>query len=266
MEKIKVSAVILAAFFIVSCGDSKEASGEIRAVSIAPSVTELMIYLELEDRLVGVSRFCPLTNLPVVSDLVSVDTEAVLSAGANLVIASYSGNYPEEIESLEALGLFSLILEEHALSDIISNVSILAKTFGVDAEEKIFELSQKLNEASFNAAARADTPSAMVWISFAPIFSVTETTFGGDILKIAGFSNVVVSSVQYPQLSAEEVLALDADVLILMSSMSNTEAEISAYLSRLGKAPEIFYVDDNAFSRPSTGAIDLALELSETEF
>lgn len=236
-----------------------------RVVSLAPSVTELIYAIGESDKLVGVTRFCDLpggvTNLPRVGDMTAVDYETVLRLKPDLVVASYSGNVRENVERLKAMGLRVLTLKERTVIDILSNVAVLGDTFGTDTTALRESLSERLARAG-RIAEGVRHPAAMVVISADPIYSASTRTFVSDLIERAGYSNVVNSPVAYPVIDRENFLRYKPEVLLVSSELADEEDSISNFAASLGVDCRIVTVNADRLSRPSTGAIDLVLEMA----
>lgn len=269
MEK-QLKLVIILSLLFASCV-KKTASGstdEFRVVCLAPSAAELVAFVGAQDRIAGVTRFCDyppeLTNLPVVGDMTTVDYEAILRLDPSLVIASYSGNSRESAERLEGMGFEVLTLRESKVADIISNVAILGDVFGTDTIALRESLSDKLEKASFlNALRSSIPPSAMVVISIDPIYAASSDTFVGDVIKLAGYSNVVHSPVAYPMIDRENLLRYAPDVLIVSDELAGEEESLQKMISGLGMDCELIFVDADRLSRPGPRVFDLIVELAE---
>jgi iron complex transport system substrate-binding protein len=80
-----------------------------RIVSLAPNITEMIYFLGLEERLVGVTQFSyfpkEAQKKPKVGVYTGVNIEKVVTLSPDLVIATADGNRREDVEMLEEAGI-----------------------------------------------------------------------------------------------------------------------------------------------------------------
>jgi iron complex transport system substrate-binding protein len=84
-----------------------------RIVSLAPSLTRQIYDLQSQDRLVGVTSFCPenAKGKQVIGSLTMLNFEKILSLKPDLVLASTDSNKKNDIEKLKKLGIKVEIFE-----------------------------------------------------------------------------------------------------------------------------------------------------------
>ena len=80
-----------------------------RIVSLAPSVTEILFALGAGDRVVGVTDFCSYpaeaASRARIGGLINPDIERIVSLRPDLAIATTAGNYLDDAERLERVGI-----------------------------------------------------------------------------------------------------------------------------------------------------------------
>jgi iron complex transport system substrate-binding protein len=198
-----------------------------RIVSLAPSLTETVYALGLQDHLVGDTDFC---DYPVdaqkktkVGGAINPSLEQIAALHPDLVLVTKSFNRLETVNSLDGLGISSYATDPHTVEGIISSTKKLADLLGApeagvsvaaDMQRRLAELQQRLATL---------TPKRVlfnVWTQ--PLISVGKHTFIADALRLAGAVSIVDSDQDWPQVSLEEVARLQPDFLVFAASHSES--------------------------------------------
>ena len=193
-----------------------------RIVSMAPSLTETLIALELEDRIVGVTRYCPSVDGALeVGGYFDPSYEAILSLDPDLVIVMQS--HDELHRRLGDLGLDTLRVDQHDIEGILASVEIIAVRCGIEerGRDLVADLRAALDEVAA-AVKGLDRPRALVVVGRSPgggrvgaLWVAAEDTFYDDVIRLAGGVNAISSTaIRYPELSREGLIAVDADVIL----------------------------------------------------
>lgn len=104
-----------------------------RIVSTSPDLTEILCALGLFEDLVGVSRFCDwppeVKILPVVSDFISLDANALEEVRPDIVVCS---TYVQKdiVQELTRRHVRTLVLHPHNLQGVFDNIRLLGDLFG----------------------------------------------------------------------------------------------------------------------------------------
>ncbi|MGC8765026.1 MAG: ABC transporter substrate-binding protein [Brevinematia bacterium] len=235
---------------------------EKRVITLAPNLTEMIYFLGLEEHLIANTTYCnypeEAKKMPKIGDLWNFDVEKILEYNPDFVLASFSGNSKTGVEKLESFGIKVYTLKEEKVSDILSNIAFIANLFGISADEKINYLSGKLKMLPAPSVKR----KTLFLLSIKPYYSVSTNTFISDVLRLAGFDNVIASKVRYPMLSEENIAEMDFNTLIVTSRLKSEEKYLRKRLFELGKNPKIFFVDEDRISRPGPRIFDVIVELS----
>jgi iron complex transport system substrate-binding protein len=193
-----------------------------RIVSMAPSLTETLMALDLEDRIVGVTRYCPdVAGAEVVGGYFDPNFEAIVALGPDLIVLMQS--HDELRRRFDVLGLDTLQVDQHDVAGVLGSVLAIADRCGVGGRglEVVTELEAKLAEVSA-VVAEVDRPRVLVVVGREPgdgrigsLWAAGNDTFYDDVLRIGGGVNVIrTGGIRYPELSREGILALDPDVIL----------------------------------------------------
>lgn len=245
-----------------------------RIVSLAPSITELVYYLEREDWLVGVSTYCDYPpaarSLQKVGGLLDTNFELLLRVEPSLVLA-VAQNESAELEPLsERLARFSipkLYTPQRTLEELYTSIQHIGDA--LDRSERAGELVSALQrELHSLRAVRGRRYRSLVLffesISEASAYAAGPSSFEADILEALGLTNVVSSGSAYQQISLEGLLALDPEVIFVIAPdvpQHAAEEKVRqfiapvAHLARITKMKR-FVLTNAAHVRPGPRTLD----------
>jgi iron complex transport system substrate-binding protein len=198
-----------------------------RIVSLAPSLTETIYALGLQDRLVGDTDYCDYPpdaqKKTKVGGAINPSLEQIVALRPDLVLVTKSLNLIGTVHALDNLGVSSYGTDPHTVQEIISSTERLAGVLGVpeagaalgaDLEHHLAELQQRLNGLP---------PRRVLFIVWSdPLISAGKNTFIADALRLAGATSIVDSAQDWPHMSLEEVVRLQPDFLIFAESHSDS--------------------------------------------
>ena len=189
---------------------------------MAPSLTETLLALDLGDRVVGVTRYCPDVEGAVsVGGYFDPSYETILSLDPDLVIVMQS--HDELHRRLTDLGLETLRVDQHDVEGILVSVDGIAERCGVVERGRglVGRLRSALGEVSA-AVDGLERPRTLVVVGREPgggklgtLWAAAGDTFYDDVIRLAGGVNAIsATAIRYPELSREGLIAIDADVIL----------------------------------------------------
>ena len=193
-----------------------------RIVAMAPSLTETLLALDLGDRVVGLTRYCPpVPGAVSIGGYFDPSYEAILSLEPDLVVLMQS--HDELHRRLGELGLNTLRVDQHDVEGILASIVTIAARCGVEQRGRDFEASLRteLDEIS-RAVSGRERPTTLVVVGRQPgggkigsLWAAAGDTFYDDVLDLAGGVNAITNTgIRYPELSREGLLAVDPDVVL----------------------------------------------------
>jgi len=218
-----------------------------RIISLVPSQTDLLHHLELDDEVVGITKFCIHPNSwfqdkPRVGGTKKLDFEKIESLQPDLIIGNKEENTKEEIELLRKeypVWLSDIDTMEEAI-DMIDQLGVITNTI-----PKAQTLIHKIFEAQANLPKSDKTVLYFIWDE--PKMVAGKKTFIDAMLKEAGFINCV-SEERYPNLSENEIMNLNPDFIFLSSEpFPFKEKQQHDYQKAFPKA-QVELVDGELFS------------------
>jgi cobalamin transport system substrate-binding protein len=253
-----------------------------RVVSLAPSLTESIYALGMEDLLVGDTDYCDYPadamNKHKVGGAINPSLEEIAALKPDLVLVIKSLNRPETVQQLDRLGIAAYATDPHTMDEIRSSVRRLAEVLGNLPAGQTLDASLLQQETALRKKLQGVAPKRVLFIVWTdPLISVGKHTFIADALEHAGAISVVQSSQDWPQMSLEEMVRLQPEFLVFASGHSEA---VSRDMEALAKRPgwneleavkhRKFAVISDAVNRPAprlfSAVKDLARQLHPEAF
>lgn len=191
-----------------------------RIVSIGASNTEFLFALGAGDRVVGVDDFSDEPPAALRKEKVGgvrVNLEKVASLRPDLVITIRFSD--GTVERLAAGGAVVLVVDPQGLADVPRSATLIGQAIGADGRALADGITRRLQAVRERAAAIAAKPRVFHEVDAtdpAKPFTVGPGSFVHDLIELAGGANVAARSASpYPQLSAEELVRADPEVIVL---------------------------------------------------
>ncbi len=192
-----------------------------RIVSLVPSVTEVLFALGVEDRVVGVTRFCnypPRAQAkPKVGGYADPSLEAIAALSPDLVFAAADATKPALVRRLQALGIPVFVVYPRSLEGTVEMIRQVGRAADApDAGERLAgELEATIAEVRSRVAG-LPRPRVLLCIMVRPLVVAGPDTLGHDLIETAGGRNVVPPGpARYPTWGPESLLGADPDVIVV---------------------------------------------------
>jgi iron complex transport system substrate-binding protein len=194
-----------------------------RIVSIGPSITEFLFALGAGPRVVGADDFSDEPAAAKAIDKVggiNVNFEKVVSLRPDLVlIVKFSDG---TIEKLASAGLVVLVVDPQSVGDVARTATLLGRAVGAEGEALARDIQKKVDDVRARIAPATTRPRVYHEIDASDptkIFTVGPGSYINDLIEIAGGTNIAAKTTSaYPQLSAEEILRSDPEVIVLAAA------------------------------------------------
>lgn len=190
-----------------------------RIVSLVPSQTELLFHLGLDERVVGITKFCIHPEIwfrtkKRVGGTKTVHPEIVDSLKPDLIIANKEENTKEQIDLLQEkypLWVSDICRLEDSL-DMIERIGEITGTISeaVEIKKAIENEFKELNPIKHRPGV-----AYMIWKE--PYMVAGGDSFIHDMLTRCGFDNVFAKSRRYPEISLEDLQSACPQFVFLSS-------------------------------------------------
>lgn len=201
-----------------------------RIISLAPSNTEIVYALGLEDRLVGVTEYCnyppDAKNKAKIGGFSTVDMEKVVALQPDLVLAT-DIHSKSVTPLLQKVGFNVVTLYPKTLNGVIGDIDLVGKITG--KENTASELTASLNKRIQAVASAAINPAAvrplrtLLIIWYDPLMVAGAGTLPDDMLKVAGGKNIASDMMGYSSIGLETIISRDPEVIIVPSDMGQPD-------------------------------------------
>ncbi len=244
-----------------------------RLISLAPSITEILYFLELGDRIVGVTSFCnyppEVNNKPRIGTYWEFNLEAILALKPDLVLAmAYQGEGERSLKVLRHWKIPIYLGRADTLPELFRLIEDLARLTGQEevARRKLPPLRARAQrvEARVKGLAR---PRVLLEIDQEPLITVGRPSIQGDLIQRAGGLNIAGKIDQrYPVFNLEEVLKSQPDIILFtgMASSATLPGRMNFWrrwtMLPAVKSGRLLWVEPDLVDRPGPRLVD-GLEL-----
>ena len=251
-----------------------------RIVSLAPSNTEILYALGLEDRIVGVTDYCnypPETaDKPKVGGYSTINIEKVLAADPDLVFAA-TGNTEDVVDRLRALGMTVVTLNPLTVDDVLRDTELVGAATGQEEQAAacVEELQARIVAVTDTTETLAERPSVAHVVWYDPIWVSGGETFQDEVITMAGGTNTFDSIEGWGIVGLEEFITADPEYIFVSSGtgMGNGGYDIvygyfmnEPRMQRLDavRNGHVYVVDADTISRGSPRIVDALEEVAAT--
>lgn len=220
-----------------------------RIVSLVPSQTELLYDLGLEDRVVGITKFCVhpkcwFYEKQRVGGTKQVKLERILDLKPDLIIGNKEENTRADIETLaKHYPVWMSDIED--LPDALAMIREVGHLVG--KKEAAANLAQQI-DSSFEALQQLPPRRVAYFIWQKPLMVAAPQTFIDTILKRWGLQNCFAHKERYPVITLAELQEAQPDYIFLSSEpFPFKEKHLETFRATCPKA-EVCLVDGELFS------------------
>ncbi|MDR1784163.1 MAG: helical backbone metal receptor [Endomicrobium sp.] len=206
-----------------------------RIVSLAPSVTESLYELGVEQFIVGITVYCPkgMIKKEVVGTLLEPNVEKVILLNPDLIILTKEGNTKATAEKFERLGFEVYIVEiAESFNEICVNYFNLAKKLNrVKDGKRVVSTARRLLERIYNKLKSFDELRIFWEIGARPLFTLGRQSFINDYNYYTRTVNVYEDfNVRYFNVNIENVIRQNPDIIVLVNMGDvNNDKEVARW-------------------------------------
>ena len=249
-----------------------------KIISLAPSNTEILYALYMEDRLVGVTEHCDYPEAakdkPKIGGFSTVDIEKVVEIQPDLILAT-NIHKKEVIPSLERLGLTVVCLDPTTLEEVLEAIILVGQCTGEEDEASrlVAEMRNRIKRVTGKTVTLPEVqrPRVFYILWHEPLMTVGSGTRIHELIVKAGGTNIAQDPAgDYPTISLEAVILANPQVLIAGSGHGTgedlpfqfalTEPRLKDIDAR--RNDRIYEIDSNLTSRPGPRIVDGLEELA----
>lgn len=221
----------------------------LRIISLVPSQTELLFDLGLEERVVGITKFCIHPNewyrtKSRIGGTKNVNFDKIAELKPDLIIGNKEENSKGDIEELEKH--YPVWMSD--IETIYDAIEMIEKVSHItNKDEKGKELIRQITTARQKVVVPEKKDKVLYFIWKNPWMVVGKRTFIDEMLAASGLENIVYQE-RYIELTNEEVRQLDPALVYLSSEPFPFKEEHVEELQQLLPQAKIKIVDGEMFS------------------
>ncbi len=243
-----------------------------RIVSLAPSNTEIIYALGLEDKIVGTTDYCDYPEAakskPRISGYTAPNLEKVVSVQPDLIIAE-AIHEKTVLPALEKLGLTVIVTSATSIDTVLYDITLIGQINGKSraAANLVANLTRRIESVTSKTAGLTTEQRVralhVVWHD--PIWTMGGKTFTNDLIWKAGGINIFADDFEKSRVvSLEAVIAKNPQVIIV-SGMGTTGDLIYNSITREQRLQSVDAVmnnhvykisDANIIERPGPRIVD----------
>ncbi len=242
-----------------------------RIISLAPSNTEILFALGLEDRIVGVTQFCnypeAAKDKPRVAGYSTPDIEKVVSLEPDLILAE-SIHEKTALSAMESVGLTVIVMSAKSLDTVLQDITLVGQITGKSkaAAQLVDEMRNRIEAitAKTESLAPEQRPRVLYVIWHDPIWTMGSETFSNDLIQKAGGENIFADDFKKSRVVSLEAVIDRNPQVIIVSGMGATKDLIYNSIKthpRLSTVEamingRVYQVDGDLVERPGPRIVD----------
>lgn len=225
-----------------------------RIVSLVPSITELLVDLGLENKIIGVTKFCVHPNSirkdkTIVGGTKTINIDKIIALKPDIILCNKEENTKEIVVACKRITRVH-VSDIYTISDTLKVISEYGKMFSCEKKSKkliLKILNQKNSFLEFVKDKKIKKVAYFIWKK--PWMVAAENTFINHLLELNNFENIFQDKVRYPEINLSELKnSKNLDFIFLSSEpYPFKEKDILSLQSEFKKA-KIILVDGEYFS------------------
>lgn len=226
-----------------------------RIITLVPSLTETLFELGLEDRIIGVTKFCVhpyhLKSVKInVGGTKNVHIEKVRALNPDIIIANKEENTPETVAALEGICPV-FVTDIVTVEDTLKTIGDFGKIFKRTTDAKKWIEKIRFANEDFSVFMK-DKPwqkvAYLIWRE--PYMAAGNGTFINEMLKLNRLENIyAVHEERYPEVEIRKMRIQGDPELVFLSSEPYPFKEEHAFeIGRATHHAKTVFVDGEMFS------------------
>jgi iron complex transport system substrate-binding protein len=236
-----------------------------RIVSLAPNVTEILFALGLENRIVGVTRYCnypkQAMNIEKIGGMVDPDLEKIINLHPDLIIA-FRGNPLRLVQRFKDLDLPVFVLEAEreieTVFDLIERIGLITRK-EKEAENMVHSLRKDLENIQIALKDVEHRPKVFLNLHGKGFWTCGKESFLNDLVLAAKGINIAGKiSRAWLAYSREELIHQDPEHIVVITKSKEDFIEIENWINsevflkgvQAVQKGNIHYLDEDLVTRP----------------
>jgi len=190
-----------------------------RVVSLAPSITEILYAIGLNDEIVGVTEFC---DYPLEAEqkakigYAQPNIEAIIMLKPDLVLAPRAFLRADLLAKLEQLKVTTFVVDPESFEEIPSRIQTVGRILNRSTAADGVAMAMRQRIAAIRSKMEAVARVRVLYVlNSQPLITVGPGSYIHQVINAAGGSNIASqATVPYPHLNMEAVLKEDPEIIV----------------------------------------------------
>ena len=225
-----------------------------RIISLVPSQTELLFDLGLEDKIVGITKFCihPFhlkQTKTIVGGTKNIKIDKIKELQPDIILCNKEENTKEIVEMCQEIADVH-VSDIFSLTDTMELIEEYGQLFNcrTEAQNIIQKLNFKLSDFK-NFIKNIEPKKVAYFIWRDPWMVAANNTFINHILELNKFDNIYKNKERYPEVVLKKIrLEGDPDLVFLSSEPYPFKEEHAFEIGRCTHHAKTIFVDGELFS------------------
>lgn len=190
-----------------------------RVISLAPSITEILYAIGLDEEIIGVTEFCDYppaaTQKPRIG-YAQPNVEAIITLKPDLVLTPRAFLRVELLAKLEQLKIPTFVVDPESFEEIPSRIQTVGRILNRSTVADGVAMAMRQRTAAIRSKMETVTRLRVLYVlNSQPLITVGPGSYIHQVINVAGGSNIASqTNVPYPHLNMEAVLKEDPEVII----------------------------------------------------
>ncbi|MGL5973312.1 MAG: ABC transporter substrate-binding protein [Oscillospiraceae bacterium] len=247
-------------------------------VSLAPSITDILINLEMGNKIVGIDSYSKtvenVSEDVEIFDLVNPDAEKLSKLNPDVIFTTNLSLFEGEaaFNTLKKLGLTIIAIPTsdsiEAIKDDIKFIGQVTKKES-NSNKIVDEMEKEISKIEKIAKTITDKKNVYFEIAGAPnLYSFGKGVYLNEMIEIIGANNILADQNQWTSVEQEIVVKKNPDVII--TNVDYVDDPVAEILSRDGwqnvtavKDKAVYQIDKNTSSQPSNNVVKALSEMAK---
>ncbi|MGF3066040.1 ABC transporter substrate-binding protein [Facklamia sp. P12945] len=248
-------------------------------VTLMPADAEILFEIGAGDTIVGRGTYVDfpadeVEEIPAIATGENLNIEEIIALDPEVVVMTAMSLTEDQMTAIEDAGITVLVTDAQTIEEVYEAIDLLGQLVGKEeeADQLIEEMETVFKE--FEEKADQEEESKSVYYEVSPLefglWTAGSETFMDEIGQMLNLENVFADQKSFVEVSEEQVLLANPQVIITTSLPMDEEApspeeeimqrkewdDLSAV-----KNDKVFAVDNSAFTRPGPRLMDAVKEL-----
>lgn len=239
-----------------------------RVVSLAPSLSEIMLELDAVDLLVGVldggERPAPLSHIPSIGRIGQLEMESLLALQPTLALLWPDSITRAQQDQIARFGIEVVVVQPESLTQLAAQFALIGKRVGRAEQGLMLEREFQQGLERLRHEYRREQPLSVFYqIWNRPLYTLGGRQIISDAIEVCGGRNVFADlTLPAPQVSVESVLSRNPEVILAGSGAQLAEWKAWPQLAAVRNG-YLWEVPDKGLERPSFQMLNAIGKLCE---